>query len=241
MEEDTLEGLRHFAEISDYIEAIDLYIDLESDLGIFCERLLDSIRSDYGRSVSLPLWMVEQSNPQNSHMFDSTLLAQEKAKTLTSLTNSLAIARFSEYTDLLIPLTPDSLTVTDVLDDIQTPFGIATAYSFRTADPKISTKEWIDSCSARKTFPICGFESLCFPSSPEHGQPDIDSFFLTENGGTRQRHSIPINPMMHRRSPVVPSSANTNIAFTNFTVFRGWNDESKLELFCYTKCRKRPY
>lgn len=233
MEEETLEGLRHFAEICDYVEAVDLFVDLDCDLGVFCERLLQSIRSDYGRSISIPLWMVEQPSRRNLHANNSSLLAQEKANTLTSLSNSLAVARFTEYTDMLIPLTPDELTVTDVLEDIQIPFGIATTYAFRTGDPMISTREWIDGCTGGRLFPICGYESLCFPSTPENGQPDIESFFKTQIDGksVRDRHSIPINPMMHRRSPVMPSSFRNNVVFTNFTAFRGWSDDSKLIIF----------
>ncbi len=233
MEENTLEGLRHFAETCDYLEAIDMFVDLDSDLGFFCERLLEAIRSDYGRSISVPLWMVEQSDARSTaanstNILDPTLLAQEKAKTLISLTNPLAFARFTEYTDVLIPLTADCVTVTDVLADLQVPFGLATTFSFRSGTPGISTREWIDCCTGRRTFPVCGFESMCFPSMSKEGQSDIESFFQNSGDGTstRNRHCVPINPMMVRRSPILASSTTSNLAFTNFTIFRGWNDES---------------
>jgi hypothetical protein len=255
IEEYALDNLRHFAESSDSIEAIDLFFDLNCDLGIMSEHILEAIRVDYGPSVTIPLWVVERVDHE---MAKGSMLAPSKSRTLQSLTNPLALARFTEYCDLLIPLDGESINMTDHMSDIQVPFGIATMYSFRSGgqaqQQQLSTRQWVDECTYRKTFPICGLESACF--STDERLPKVDDFFTTTTGSRgdtrdrgsqnqteslkRNRHDIPLNPMMVRRSPYSTTLASNNnnnssninntigalanVALTNFTVFKGWND-----------------
>ena len=178
VEETTLDSLRYFAEASDRVDGIDVYADLYGDCGYFTSQLLEKIRDDFGKGVSLPVWLLDH---QKIYDYGSQgyRLAPIKISQLFSSSLVLSYSGLLESADLIIPLQiPNEPMITD-LDDrlfhyrISGSVALETCLAFRrgfqsnaallegsSSSTTLSTKEWMHSVTSGFRLPIASMEAF---------------------------------------------------------------------------------
>lgn len=167
--DDALDSLRFFAEASDRLEAVDLTIDINSDLGLLAGKFIREIRDDYGTSVALPVTLL--SNDDDLPALQRNMLAPEKNAQLLQSNLPLLYQDLVDNASLIISLSTRPMfgesstsiarkTNAKVLDTILSFRGNGCLNGFDSDATIIqSTHEYIEKACSNRKFPIAVVEA----------------------------------------------------------------------------------
>lgn len=258
-EEVASDAIRYFAEASDRVDAIDVFADIYGDLGYTTSRIVEQLRDDYSKSVSIPLWLLDHCHVYNYHVQQHHRLAPEKTSKLFDNSLALNYANLHESADLLIPI---RIPLEESIEDLDARFfhyrltgavALEASLAFRhmhretdtndtssnKSENSMTTKEWINLTSNGYRLPIVSMEAF-IPALTHDVTMNQDYLFHSLNElklhSQYHLHQFQYNPFM--KSFAIPSLLNSNKKydhytrpFTNSLAFRGISGPGKNPFF----------
>lgn len=175
--------MRYFAEASNRVVAINVFVDGDSSFGGLCSALLKEIRDDMGSHVQLPVWSASRGccAPKASGSADLTSQLEE-------LNAQLLYAAVIDQSNLFVPLSCNPVEVWEAfighgesggLEEARVPtgfphFAVAAAIesacsAFTSADRAMSVVEWCSAASGGGRWPVAMLEAAFAASLAPHG------------------------------------------------------------------------
>lgn len=193
--EDVLDRLRYFAEASDHVDCIDLYMDASAPFLSLCDQLLDDLAVDYG-NVSLPLWVSGDFADGRQRIASRSL-------------------QWAQRCSLLTPIqTCDTV--------LETALALHTAMGYRSSG-SMTSPVWCLTCTRGGALPVCSLEA-CLPGMSNQLSMGCDALvlkqFLLDAFSASPRPQSALNPFARMMSPFADSS----MVYSNVLVLRGMPD-----------------
>ena len=233
--DDVLDNTRFFAEASDRLEAIDVMADIYDDLGMVLIRLIQEIRDDYGKSVALPLWLID--NYEKIEKPEGNLLAPEKHSCLVQSNLPLLYHGVVEHNDIIMTLSDRHCKQNNSskLDSIQLYANLLnTMLGFRESSGNdnsdstsiSSTQEFIDNTRSYRKFPLAVVEAwdsaISYSNMSEEFIVEQLAVLKGSSTGDVSCEGFMLNPFLTLMSAVkLPASCLYQRPYTNLLSVQG--------------------